>query len=404
MAEYGVTDEGFKRKPKSVVITELENLMKAKFGQDLDVAPESPEGQIISVIADAVDPLWETAEHSYNAFNPSGATGVTLENLARINNIKKKKATNTTVTLKFSGDNGVTVPLGAVVSSDPDLTGGVSYKFNTLVEGITVGGIYEVLAEAQEAGETQIPIGSMTLIDTPIVGITSVTNELIGNVGQNDETDPELRSRRTIQVALPAVSTIDSIVAGIQNIETVLSVVVYDNDTGSPVTEDGVTVSPHSIQAIVQGDQTDEERALIADALYVRKDPGVGMDGTDDWDITDSQGFTKTMQWNTPTLSTFWVEIDTDATTATALPDSGMDIKEAIVAYANDPVNGYKIGDDVSYARLFTPVNSVPDHNVQAMRIGFTASPTGTIDLNIDGGSLATITEANILVNISYPT
>jgi len=403
MAEYGVTDTGFKRKPKSVVITELENLMKAKFGQDLDVSPESPEGQIISVIADAIDPMWETAEHSYNAFNPNAATAVTLENLVQINNITKKKATSTTVTVKFTGTDGITIPEGTIVSSNSDDTGGVSYKFNTQAGGIIAGGIYETLAIAQVAGETQIPIGSMILIDTPIVGVDAVTNEAIGNVGQNDETDPELRSRRAIEVALPAVSTTDAIVAGLQHIETVISVVVYENNTPNPITEDGVTISPHSIHVIVQGDLTDEERVSIADVIYIRKDPGIDMDGTDSWDITDSQGFIKTMKWNTPALQEFWIEVDTDATISTALPEDGIDIKNAIVDYINAPATGYKIGNDVSFARLFTPINSIPNHNVQAMRIGFAEFPTGVVDLNIDGGSLAYTLQANILVNINYP-
>lgn len=404
MAEYGVTDTGFKRKPKSVTITELENLMKAQFGQDLDVSPESPEGQIISVIADAVDPLWEAAEHSYNAFNPNGATGVTLENLVQINNIEKKKATATTVDLKFSGDNGVTIPLGTTVSSNPDLTGGVSYKCTTLVEGITVGGIYEVLAELEDLGEIQIPVASMTLLDNPIVGIDTVTNDLVGNVGQNDETDPELRSRRTSQVALPAVSTIDAIRAGILNIETILSARIYENDSATPITEDGVTIPPHSIKAIIQGSETAEEEQAIAQEMFIRKDPGIQTDGTVTHVIQDSQGFDKTFKWDNPTLVPFYITIDTTASTTTALPNNGQDIKDAIVAYITDPVTGYKIGDDVSYARLFTPINSVPDHFVQSMKIGLAPSPTGTGDLNIDGGSLAIIADPDndIVINITY--
>lgn len=401
MSDYGVTDTGFKRKPKSVSITELENSMNAKFGQDLDTDPESPEGQIISTVADAVDQLWEVAQHSYNAFNPNAATGVTLENLTLINNITKKKATATTVDLKFSGDNGITIPLGTIVSSDPALTGGVSYKFETLVEGIIALGIYEVLAIAQEVGETQIPELSMTFLDNPIVGVDSVTNELIGNVGQNDETDPELRSRRTSQVALPAVSTIDAIRSGILNIETVLSAKIYENDSAIPISQDGVNISPHSIRAIIQGDETSEESVLIAQEMFIRKDPGIQTEGAESQIIQDSQGFDKTFKWDNPDQIAFYIEIETTAIDAVSAP-SEQDIKDAIIAYATDPITGYKIGDDVSYARLFTPINSVPAHFVQSLKIGFSPSPTGTVDLNIDGGELAVILDANIDITITF--
>jgi len=404
MAEYGVTDTGFKRKPKSVVIKELGNLMKAEFGQDLDISPESPEGQIISVIANAVDPLWQVAEHSYNAFNPNGATGVTLENLVRLNNLKKKKATATTVTLTFTGTDGTLIPSGLVVRTNPTLTGGVSYKFDTTTSGVITGGIFTTLAVCQEVGAIQLPIGSVTILDTAVVGSPTVTNVTVGNVGQNEETDPELRARREIQVSLPSVSTTDSIVAGINNIETVLSVVVYDNDTGSDIGFDGVTVSPHSLYIIVQGDNTPEEKLAIAQTIYIRKDPGIIMDGLVTQNITDSQGFIKSMKWNNPTLVPIWIEIETNATISTALPGDSLALKQAIVDYVNDPVTGFKIGDNVSYARLYTPINSIPDHNVQSLKIGFNSSPTGVVDLDINGASLATVAIANINVIPNYPT
>ena len=401
MSDYGVTDTGFKRKPKSVSITELENSMNARFGPDLDTDPESPEGQIISTVADAVDQLWEVATHAYNAFNPNAATGVTLENLTQLNNITKKNATATTVDLKFSGDNGITVPLGTIVSSEPSLTGGVSYKFETLVEGIIVGGIYEVLAIAQEVGEIQIPINSMILIDTPIVGAPGVTNELVGNVGQNDETDPELRSRRTSQVALPAVSTIDAIRSGILNIETIVSAKIYENDTAISISIDGVNISPHSLRAIIQGDETPEESILIAQEMFIRKDPGIQTEGSESQIIQDSQGFNKTFNWDNPTQIPIHIEVLTTATDIVSAP-SEQDIKDALIAYASDPVTGYKIGDDVSYARLFTPINSVPSHFVQSLKIGFIDPPTTTADLSISGGELASILDANIDVVISF--
>lgn len=404
MATYGVTDTGFKRKPKSVIITELEELMKAKFGQDLDVSAESPEGQIISVTADAVDPLWQVAEHAYNAYNPNGATGATLENLALINGITRKGSTPTTVTLKFYGVNGTNIPVGTVVSSDPVLTGGESYKFDTLSTVIVTGGFIEVLAQAQIEGEIQIPINSMVLLDTPLIGINSVTNEDVGNVGQNEETDPEFRSRRTAQVAHTAVSTTDAIRANIFDIETVLAVKVYENDTPVPATVDGVTIDPHAIKAIIQGSETPEEKIAIAEAMFERKDPGIKTTGAITQDIVDSQGFTKTFNWDSPTLVPIYITINTKAETTTSIPNDGQEIRDAIMAYITDPVTGYKIGDEVSYARLFTPINGVPDHYVQSMTIGTVSPPIGTGDINIDGGSLAVVADPanDIVINISY--
>ncbi len=404
MSIYGVTDIGFKRKPKTVILEELKSLMKAKFGQDLDVDPESPEGQMLSVIADAVDPLWEVAEHSYNAYNPTGATGVTLENLALLNSITRKEATSTTVDVTWTGTNGVNIPAGTVVSTDSSLTGGVSYKFTILESGIVTAGTVILQAEAIEKGAIQIPINSVILMDNPITGITSITNIEAGNAGRNLETDPELRSRRTSQVAISATATVDAIRSNILNIDTVISTKVYENDTAISVDYDGVTVPPHAIKAIIQGSETAEEKLAIGQIMFERKCPGISTDGLVSQVITDSQGFDKTFKWDNPTLVPIYITVDTNATVPTALPNDGQEIRDAIMAFINDPATGYKIGDEVSYARLFTPINTVPDHFVQALKIGIAPSPTGTIDLNMDGKSLAFVADPDndIVINITY--
>ena len=406
MADYGVLDTGFKRKPKTVIISELQELLKATFGQDLDVSAESPEGQIISVIADTVDPLWEVAEHSYNAFNPNAASNITLENLVKINNLTRKAATASTVLIKYTGVDGTVIPLGSTVSSNSSLTGGISYKFDTESSGIIVGGTFEVLAIAQETGAVQVPIGSITVIDTPIVGITSVTNEAVGNVGTDEETDPQLRSRRESEVALPAMATLDAIVASIQNIDTVLSVKAYENDTVSEITEGGVVIPPHGLKIIVQGSETEEENLAIASAIYLKKDPGIQTSGDVIYTLQDSQGFDKVIKWTTPTIVPIYIDIVTDATSLTALDSSGDVIRDAIMAFIENSVTGYTIGDVVSYARLFTPINSIPDHNVQSLKIGIVPSPTGMVDIGIDGGSLASIVDPDndITVTINYPS
>lgn len=404
MSVYGVTDKGFKRKPKSVILQELQDSMKAKFGQDLDVSPESPEGQMVSIIVDATGPLWELAEHCYNAFNPNAATGVTLENLAQINNIKKKKATPTTVEVTFKGPDGINILKGTIVSSNSALTGGKSYKFATDVAGVISGGEVTILAVCDTAGAIQIPIGSMTILDNPIIGVTEVTNTLVGNVGTNDETDAELRARRTLSVALPSVATTDAIVSGLLNIDTVLSAKVYENDTAIDVTVDGVNIPPHAIRSIIQGSETIEEKAAIAKVFFDRKDPGVRTEGAVTMTIQDSQGFDKVFNWDVPTLVPIYITVDTRGTTPIAFPDEGSEIRDAIMTYVTDPVTGYKIGDEVSYARLFTPINSVPDHFVQSLKIGITPNPTETADISILGGSLAVIAdpENDIVINLTY--
>lgn len=401
MADYGVTDEGFKNKPLSVILEEMEDEFKSVFGIDLNTSIESPEGQIIDVVSTKVKALWNVAEKAYGAFSPSLSSVTTLDNICKINNVLRDDATYTTVSVVFTGDDGTVIPAGTIIATSALLTGETEVEFSTESDVAISGTTIEVLAIAIESGALQAPVASVVIIKNPIVGIDSVINNEVGNIGREAETDPELRAKREILVASPAVSTTDAIAAGIRLIDTVKSVVVLENESALPATIEGVLMDAHSVKAIVQGAETVEENTAIATAMYDRKDPGIPTTGTESEVVVDTQGFDHSIYWDTPTLVPIYVTILTDASDD-SFPSDGQDIKDAIVDYMNDPSTGSVIGKDVSFGRLFTPVNSVPDHFVQTMFIGKTASPTLPEDVEILGGELATFTQANIIVTVNY--
>lgn len=403
MADYGVTSTGFKNKPLSVIIEEMEANFQATFGNDINISIESPEGQIIDMVGNVAKALWNVGEQSYNAFSPSGSSEITLENVVQLNNITRGEAQPSTVTVKFTGDDGIVIPAGTTVSTSAILTGSDSISFDTESDATISGTEVETLVIAQVAGAVDVAIGTVVVIDTPVVGITEVTNDVVGNIGKDEESDPELRARREILVALPAVSTTDAIAAGIQEIETVNSVVVLENPESTDSTVEGVLLEPHSVKVIVQGAETIEENTLIGTAIYDRKDPGIPTYGLQSEVIVDTQGFNHTMRWDTPTLIPIYITINTDAE-GTSFPSDGSNIVDSILEYMADPTTGAVIGKDVSYARMFVPVNNIPDHYVQSMYIGTTASPTGTSDIEIAGSELASFTEVNITVYVNYPS
>ena len=53
--QYGVTDDGFVRKPIYVILSSLNNKFKAAFGANFDTSPESPDGQVIGIVTDEID-------------------------------------------------------------------------------------------------------------------------------------------------------------------------------------------------------------------------------------------------------------------------------------------------------------------------------------------------------------
>lgn len=390
MSEFGISNEGFKRKRLDQLLEELNDEVKSIFGDNFNVSPESPDGQINGVVSESNANLWELAEDSYNAFNPSAATGVTLSNLVQLNGITRLPATSSRVQLSITGTAGTAIPAGSLVS-----TSDTGDQFST-EQAITLDGAGNgsVFASAVNTGPITALAGTVTEIDTPITGWSTVTNAADAQVGTNEETDVELRSRRERSVARDAQAIIDAIFAAVANVPGVTQTVVLENDTD---VVDSNGLPPHSFQVITVGG-VDED---IGDAIWLKKPAGILSFGNTTVQIIDSQGIPHNISFSRPTEVDIYVEVTLN--TFAEYPANGDDlIKQAIVDYANGilvPGRGFSLADDVVYTRLYTPINSVQGHEITDLRIGTSPSPTGTANIPIGATEISNFLTVNIVVN-----
>lgn len=390
MSDYGITDEGFKPKRLNLLLEELNDLIKSVYGDNFNVSPESPDGQVNGIISESNANLWELAEKSYNAFNPSAATGAALSNLVQLNGITRLPATSSRVQLSITGTAGITVPAGSLVS-----TSDTGDQFST-EQAITLDGAGNgsVFASAVNTGPIIALAGTVTEIDTPTTGWSTVTNSVDAQTGTSEETDVELRSRRERSVARDAQAIIDAIFAAIANVPGVNHAVVLENDTD---VTDSNGLPPHSFQAIVVGG-VDES---IGDAIWLKKPAGVKSFGNTTVQITDSQDIHHNISFSRPTEVDIYVEVTLN--TFAEYPANGDDlIKQAIVDYANgDLIAGrdFSLADDVVYTRLYTPINSVQGHEISDLKIGTSPSPTGTSNIPISTTEISNFLTVNITVN-----
>lgn len=81
---YGVLPTGFKRKPLTVILAELEAKNIERFGENVIQTAQSPLGQINGVMADAISENWELAEVIYQSYDPGQAEGTPQDRLARL--------------------------------------------------------------------------------------------------------------------------------------------------------------------------------------------------------------------------------------------------------------------------------------------------------------------------------
>lgn len=242
--------------------------------------------------------------------------------------------------------------------------------------------------QASVTGPISADVNTITNILTPVIGLDSATNIVAASLGRNIETDEELRNRFRDAKFERASNIIEALYSALINLEGVEEVVIYENDTD---VTDIRGVPPHSFMPILLGGTGSD----IANAIWENKPMGIRSFGDTVVTIYDTQGFAHNIGYERPDPVPVYININ--ITTDPNFSGSGVDqIKSAIVSYFDQ---NQGIGDDVVYSRLYTPINSVPNFQVDSLTIGTSPSPTGTSNILIDFSQIATISATNIIIS-----
>jgi uncharacterized phage protein gp47/JayE len=381
-----LTSTGFNRTKLDELLADLQEQMAGIFGSDINVEPDSLDGQTLGIFAESQDNLTQLAEEVYHSFNPQTALGVALSRLVQLNGIRRIAGRYSTCVLKVGGTNGTVVPVGSLVRNPT-----TNQVFRTITVGnIDATGFTLVNSEASEFGAITAPIGTITKIDSPIYGWQTVNNDVAAIVGQLEETDEQLRLRRSVSTETPSQSLLESLTGSLLNIPAVSQVVVLENYTNA--TDSNGTLA-HGIHAIVQGG-TDAE---IGNILWLKKSLGCSVQGAVTVNVIDSVGVSHAMKFDRPTVKNIFVIVNV-VQLAGWPTDGAQRIKDNLVAWS---IINQKIGGDVIQSRLYDPINDVPGHSVTTVFIGFLAAPTLEANLVIAFNELAAFDVSRITVNVS---
>lgn len=336
--------------------------------QDIDpewnISPETPDGQQISIWSETLANADEAVVGAYNAVDPNSAVGVQLDRIGLLNDLDRKPATPSTATVQLSGAAGTNVPAGTEIRNEDTDT---IWATDVAVE-LDGSGDGSVNVTCTEDGPEPAAVGSLSIIATPVAGLSSVDNAQAAALGSPEESDRDYRIRRRESVSAIGDNQRDSLEGQIRNLDGVTRARVYENYTGST---DSNGVEPRSIMTIVQGGTVDD----IAATMAAGKTPGTP--------LNKGQGFANEVVENTltpdgnplevtffrPVLETVFVHVEVEG------DFDADDVKQAIVDYSVGELlddgsgfvrEGFDIGDVVSPGRLYTPVNNVLDDDSYA--------------------------------------
>ncbi|EAA8535186.1 hypothetical protein JHU72_001316 [Salmonella enterica] len=384
-----VTAEGISAPDYQTILDTLTSYFQQIYGSDAYLEPDSKDGQMVALVALAIHDANNTAISVYNCFSPATGYGAALTSNVKINGIARKGATNSTVDLLLTGTAGTTIMNGTVKD-----TNNVIWRLPASVV-IGVDGAVTVTAICSNSGAVAALAGTITTINTPTRGWTSVTNPAAATFGAPAETDAELRIRQGQSVAIPSITPFEGVDGAIANIAGVTRHKLYENDTGKT---DGNGLPPHSISAIVDGGDVTE----IARTIRGNKGQGVRTWGKTSVTVPDRYGNPHIISFSRPTDVPVYGKI-TLTVFAGYTSQIGVQIQQAVADY----INRLMIGDQVLLSRIYSPANlgvvsggNARYYDIQELLIGKSPEAVAAANINIAYDESASCKPENIIITV----
>ncbi len=381
-----VDESGFHYPTYNDILEDLIDKVQEIYGGGLYLGNDSQDYELLSIFAEKVFDVYQTAEVAYNSHSPTTALGTALDYIVAINGLTRKQATKSTVELTLVGEPYTAINNGAVADA-------LGYLWD-LPETVTLDSSGNAIVEAvcRETGVVYAAAATVNKIMTPTAGWVSVTNSLPSTTGTVTEKDSELRARQARSVALPSQALISGIDGEIASLAGVNRHAVYENDTNST---DANGIPAHSICCVVEGGSSQD----IADVIYRRKTPGCGTHGTTSVSVLTRDSQTMTIRYTV--LSYVDVDIEIHITARAGYASTmAAEMKTALIDYLNE----FEIGTDLTTSILWMVAQQVqtntrnPAFSIVSVAAAQHGQTLSTSDVVIPYNKVARALETNISI------
>lgn len=286
--------------------------------------------------------------------------------------------------------NQTTTQVSAEYSSQDGLLKIITTDFNEEVSlklsNSQIVNVYQgVEATASLYGPITADSNTLTSIQTPVNGWLEVFNPFDADEGSDAQTDEELRDYYQVAKNFSGAATYNSMLANIYQVDGVKYATIRENKTSQ-----SSSIPSHSFAVTVLGGRRDD----VAQAIFENTPLGINSFGQDSGFATDINGNQVTVYFSRPEYVP--VAIRMSLTQLSGFEESDFnEIRQKIIDYFNT----FQVGSSVTYSRLYTPINSVPNHYVNSLEIGRIVNGVveySTSNIELDYNQIATINSENI--------
>jgi uncharacterized phage protein gp47/JayE len=375
----------------------VETEYKDAFGQDLNVAPSTPQGMLITAETLARDAVARNNADLANQINPNEAGGVFLDSIGALTAYRRNPQQYSVLpNCSLAGIAGTVIPAGSIAQ---DSLGNKAQSLSTITLDVDGNGISDFKSLAP--GAIDIATNAFTQIVSDIPGWETVINPYATILGSTTQSDESFRFYRRNTLALQGNSLSEAIISGLYATPGVRSSTFRENKTSSTRVIDGVTMVPHSMYACVDGGSDVD----VANVLDTKKDCGCDYNGLVTVNITDPfSGQIIPIQFDRPNLIPILIRITIKPGTSVADPVGTT--KAAIFAYVNGLINnepGFVVGAPVSPFELAGAVtNQTPTIYVQKVEVSYASVVNYVVEeLPIQIFEKATLIDSSIIVIVN---
>ena len=376
-----LTETGIQIERLNDIVKRFEDRFRQIYGQNIDLSPNTPDGQMVGILAQIKMDIEELAENVYRQLDPDVATGAWLEQRVAYAGLMRRGASYSYLrSVIITGEPNTQLYAGIVVSDQNKvrwiLTSDIQLDSN---------GSGRADFRSEQLGSFNLAKNTTLTIETVTIGLTNAVTFENAEVGVEEETDTQLRERFLFSRTKNAQNSAEAITAKISALPDVKQVRVLENNTAQ---RDAFGVEPHSIDVIVYGGNDEE----IANVIYQNKGAGVGLQGNTLINLK-KDGETRPIRFDKVSL----VDIQVSMRCVRYEDFTEIDKEQIKKLLANQ---SFKIGQAVSLSRLYSPINQVGGFWVKELKIARKGQQLKAENVALQPRDLARIMESDIAIEV----
>ena len=389
------------------ILTDVRKEYKNIFGEDLSVEESTPQGRLIEMEVASRKGCLSINALVANMLNPEKSFGVFLDSYGALFNVSRQGALATIVYCKLSGVAGTIIPAGSQAQD----TAGNIYVIAGETEIGDNGVVYVNFANVQ-TGAIPCVAGSLNIILTQVQGWEGITNESIGTLGYDVESDAEYRIKIDKTKTKYSQGAVASIEGALYAVDGVKSYFIYENPDGINKTNRDDNIIPvgetslaHSIMVWVYGANAEGTFYQdVANAILNKKSAGCGYSSVrnDDYvhSILAENG--QLVVFNTAEPLPIFINVIVKNISYTGY-DLAHAISEVLQNYfAGNLENqkGVQIGQEISAFELSNIISSNLGVKVELLQIGTSQNSLTSNPIPVPCSQIATVNPENITITI----